>query len=74
MAGENFSTEEISHLNDLRRRIANGQEYSEEEVVVAIQLFAAKRAEALKMGAPSAKKSTGRKVTKTIDLDDLDNL
>lgn len=66
---EQYSVEEIADLNDLRRRIANGGEYTDDEVAKAISLFTRKRTEAASTApkAPKQKKTT----VKTIDLDDM---
>lgn len=74
MPGETFTLEELASLNDLRRRIANGHEYNEEEVSKAINLFQAKRAEALRAVEKPAKAAKTSKSSKTIDLEDLDSL
>lgn len=63
---EQFTTEDLSQLNDLRRRIVNGESYTDEEVAQAIALFRQKRVEATQ---PKEKKK--KTSVKTISLDDL---
>ena len=66
--GETFTPEEITGLNDLRRRIANDGEYNEEELQTAFQLFRTKREEA---SQPKEKKTTTRAKKKDVDLSNL---
>ena len=65
---EQFSVEDLTNLNDLRRRIAADGVYTDEEVAKAISLFTVKREEALAEAKPKPK--TKSKVI-AIDLDDL---
>lgn len=56
---------DIAELNDLRRRIANGGEYTDDEVAHAIATWRSQR----RAKATTEKKP--KKVVETISLDDM---
>jgi len=66
---EAFTQEELVELNDLRRRIANGGEYTELELEKAISIFIEKRTQAASNSSAKTKEAKAKAVK--VDLDDL---
>lgn len=67
-----MSIETVDHINDLRRRVLEGEEVSKEELAAAITRIRQDREKAMtKKAAKTAKSAVAKKIESMENLDDL---